>query len=366
MTAVASARLPLGTPGTGSCTVAGVGNALPVAITDTLLSGRCGELTHVEELAGCAGHTHLVADIHRNRARRAKDEESLRRRQVGIGVGVFLLDEEAPQPAGALRLVVADHDRLDGEGAGGGRRAAALNGADRRHHDRGIVIGNGHRGAGRCPQQIAGAAGQGHRQGLCTLGIEVVHRRNYRIDERHAGGDLGGATKDGSVVGGTGGAAEAVIHGESGGGAAGAADAKAADVAATFGGVSVRRLDADYAARDGECLVRGAGGVQRLAGDRRAGEAGNARQIEVVPHPVGSRIGIGAIRDPRGPTWSEGGSIVGHAEGSSGVGQVTGTTIVHRHRVDDRIPGCDIEGAIVVRIQVVVEGAGEVPSRAAT
>ena len=50
-----------------------------------------------------------------NRAGSAENEDALGGRRVSIGVGVLLLEEEARGAAGALRLVVADNDGLDGE-----------------------------------------------------------------------------------------------------------------------------------------------------------------------------------------------------------------------------------------------------------
>jgi len=106
--------------------------------------------------------------------------------------------------------------------------------------------------------------------------------------------------------------------------------------------------------------VGGAGGVVGLTVHRRADIAGDAGQIKVVAHPVGGGAGVGAVRDARGAAGGEGEPVIRHAQGRHAVGQVRSAAVVDGYRVHDLGPGGGVEHAVVVRVQVVTQGAGEI------
>jgi len=93
--------------------------------------------------------------------------------------------------------------------------------------------------------------------------------------------------------------------------------------------------------------------VVRLAKDGRSGEAGDARQVEIVAHPVAGGIRIIAIGNARGPTRGEGAqAIMVGAQYRQPIGQILGTAVMHRDGVRQCAPGRDIEDAIIVRIEI--------------
>ena len=81
------------------------------------------DLGHVEELRHGPGHLHPLPFGHRRRAAAAEDEDPFGGERIGVGVGVFFLEEEALELGG--RLEVADHDSLDRDGVAGGMGVTA-------------------------------------------------------------------------------------------------------------------------------------------------------------------------------------------------------------------------------------------------
>jgi len=105
------------------------------------------------------------------------------------------------------------------------------------------------------------------------------------------------------------------------------------------------------------------GCTRRVVGDAGRGKtdvAGDPRQKEIVPHPVGGGVGVGTVGDARGAAGSEGQPVEGHVEDRHAVRQVGGAADVDGHRVHDLGPGGDVEYAVVVRVQVGAQGAGEI------
>ena len=83
-------------------------------------AGRRGrQLRHPEELAGGPSHPDGVTDDHGGWTRVTEDEDPLGGRRARVSVSILLWEEEAAELPRALRLVVADDGRLDGERPGG-------------------------------------------------------------------------------------------------------------------------------------------------------------------------------------------------------------------------------------------------------
>ena len=150
--------------------VAGVGD-------DHCPGGARRDLGHVGELRHRPGHPHPLALGYRRRTRAAENKEALRRHRIGVGIGVFFLQEEPRKLRAAL--VVADDDTFnrDRRARYRCRRAGALDVVDQS----GLRRGNRHhqqlnaRAQERTPQDhlISSSRGGARPDGVCP---EIPYR----------------------------------------------------------------------------------------------------------------------------------------------------------------------------------------------
>ena len=233
---------------------------------------------------------------------------------IGVGVGVLLLDEEAAQLARALRLVVADDDRLDRERAGGSRVARCPGCRGWQALMRGVVVDDRALALRVRRPWHARHVGDVDEERLVGLdGLVAVDEDARRCTSRCRPGSSApvrdvAVKSDGAVADAVRGR-DVERHGLAGG------DAEA------DGELERRRAAGTLGARDvvdrQPCRHHRIGGARRVVGladDRRAREPRDAREVEVVADPVRGRVRVRAIRDARGAAGRERLAVVGDAE----------------------------------------------------